>query len=247
MAWICKQKAQGKFWGASTGLFLALTWGHYHHNIIKYLKFSFNPRLTQLGIIMVRLQLNQGSILFWDYLFTGRRRGANELFANHLRMNNNLFLANIGSLVYETHNAAITSISSPANSQRRKSRHSILGRIQSGPTTTTSRIRNGFITPTSIPHRSSKRELKWPPKPPGTKSKDTAPSTAEKSYQDPSTSAGSSTKQEIVYALPRILCSAGRPSTDVQINTNKYPSIIISSHFPIFAKIRQNIKYRGGL
>ena len=40
-----------------------------------------------------------GSILFWDYLFTGRRRGANELFANHLRMNNNLFLANIGSLV----------------------------------------------------------------------------------------------------------------------------------------------------
>lgn len=55
MAWICKQKAEGKFWGATSGLFLALTWGHYHHRILHYFRLSFSPRLTQLGIIMVSL------------------------------------------------------------------------------------------------------------------------------------------------------------------------------------------------
>lgn len=60
MAWICKQKAQGKFWGATTGLFIALTWGHYHHRFLHYFRLSFNPRLTQLGIIMVLLVINIG-------------------------------------------------------------------------------------------------------------------------------------------------------------------------------------------
>lgn len=55
MAWICKQKAQGKFWGASTGLFLAFTWGHYHDQVIQYFRVNFNRKFTQLGIIMVYL------------------------------------------------------------------------------------------------------------------------------------------------------------------------------------------------
>ena len=42
----------------------------------------------------------KASILAFDYLFTGRRRGANELLANRLYWNNNLFLANIDSLMY---------------------------------------------------------------------------------------------------------------------------------------------------
>lgn len=55
MSWICRQKAAGKFWGASTGLFLAITWGHLHERLIQYVPFSFNRRLTQLGIIMVSM------------------------------------------------------------------------------------------------------------------------------------------------------------------------------------------------
>lgn len=55
MAWICQQKAKGKFVGATTGLFLALTWGHWHDNIIKHLKINFSRRITQLGIVMVIL------------------------------------------------------------------------------------------------------------------------------------------------------------------------------------------------
>jgi hypothetical protein len=53
MSWICKQKAAGKFWGAGSGLFLALTWGHFHHRLVNYLPFTFNKGFSQLGIIMV--------------------------------------------------------------------------------------------------------------------------------------------------------------------------------------------------
>jgi len=55
MSWICRQKAAGKFWGASTGLFLALSWGHMHERIVRFLPFTFHRGLTQLGIIMVLL------------------------------------------------------------------------------------------------------------------------------------------------------------------------------------------------
>lgn len=54
MAWIAQQKAKGKFVGATSGLFMALTWGHWHDNITRALKISFNRRITQLGIIMVQ-------------------------------------------------------------------------------------------------------------------------------------------------------------------------------------------------
>lgn len=30
MSWIAKQKAKGKLYGATTGLFLAVSWGHWH-------------------------------------------------------------------------------------------------------------------------------------------------------------------------------------------------------------------------
>lgn len=53
MAWIAQQKAKGKFVGATSGLFMAITWGHWHDRITQMLKFSFNRRITQLGIIMV--------------------------------------------------------------------------------------------------------------------------------------------------------------------------------------------------
>ena len=93
MAWVCQQKAKGKFVGAASGLFLAFSWGHWHDRIMPYLGLRFNRRFTQLGIIMA-------SILVADFMYTGRRRGANELYANMLLMNNNLFLANIDSLMY---------------------------------------------------------------------------------------------------------------------------------------------------
>lgn len=54
MSWICRQKAAGKFWGATSGLFLAATWGHYHERVLRYLPFTFDRRLTQLAIVMVR-------------------------------------------------------------------------------------------------------------------------------------------------------------------------------------------------
>jgi hypothetical protein len=55
MSWICKQKAAGKFYGATSGLFLALTWGHLHDRILQYIPVAFNRKLTQLGIIMVSI------------------------------------------------------------------------------------------------------------------------------------------------------------------------------------------------
>ena len=55
MSWIAQQKAKGKFVGASTGLFLALSWGHWHDRILGYFRLRFNQRFTQLGIIMVIL------------------------------------------------------------------------------------------------------------------------------------------------------------------------------------------------
>lgn len=58
MAWICQQKAEGKFWGASTGLFIALTWGHFHDRVLQYFRLSFDRRFTQLGIIMVNININ---------------------------------------------------------------------------------------------------------------------------------------------------------------------------------------------
>jgi hypothetical protein len=53
MSWVCRQKAAGKFYGATTGLFLALTWGHLHERLLQYTPFTFNRKLSQLGIIMV--------------------------------------------------------------------------------------------------------------------------------------------------------------------------------------------------
>jgi hypothetical protein len=52
LSWIAQQKAKGKFFGATSGLFLALTWGHWHHRILAYFKLNFSMRFTQLGIIM---------------------------------------------------------------------------------------------------------------------------------------------------------------------------------------------------
>lgn len=57
MAWICAQKAAGKFVGATSGLFLALTWGHYHDRIFHYFKFRGNKILFQLGIVMVLIKI----------------------------------------------------------------------------------------------------------------------------------------------------------------------------------------------
>ena len=55
MSWIAQQKAKGKFIGASSGLFLALTWGHWHDRILGYFRVRFSPRLSQLAIIIVKL------------------------------------------------------------------------------------------------------------------------------------------------------------------------------------------------
>jgi hypothetical protein len=55
MSWICKQKAAGKFWGAGTGLFMAVSWGHWHNYLMQYTPFRWNKQLTQLAIIMVRI------------------------------------------------------------------------------------------------------------------------------------------------------------------------------------------------
>eukprot|EP00178_Gracilaria_changii_P022757 TRINITY_DN67866_c0_g1_i1.p1 TRINITY_DN67866_c0_g1~~TRINITY_DN67866_c0_g1_i1.p1 ORF type:complete len:140 (-),score=3.04 TRINITY_DN67866_c0_g1_i1:108-527(-) len=92
MSWIAQQKARGKFWGASTGLFLAISWGHWHDRILGYFRINYSKRLTQLGIIM-------GSILLVDYFTTGRRKGANELIANNLFLNTSLLHGNIDSLI----------------------------------------------------------------------------------------------------------------------------------------------------
>lgn len=53
MSWIAQQKAQGKFVGAASGLFLAVSWGHWHTRILSHFNFHFSQRFTQLGIIMV--------------------------------------------------------------------------------------------------------------------------------------------------------------------------------------------------
>ena len=57
MSWIAQQKAKGKFIGASSGLFLALTWAHWHDRILGYFRVRFSPRLSQLAIIIVKLIL----------------------------------------------------------------------------------------------------------------------------------------------------------------------------------------------
>ena len=53
MTWIAQQKAKGKFVGASLGLFLAFSWGHWHDRLTQLLRLNFNRRITQLGIIIV--------------------------------------------------------------------------------------------------------------------------------------------------------------------------------------------------
>ena len=55
-------------------------------------------------------------------MFTGRRKGANEIIANALLMNNNLFLANVDSLMYCLHNLVKTLTSSLVNSQTKRSK-----------------------------------------------------------------------------------------------------------------------------
>ena len=49
MTWIAEQKAKGKFVGATSGLFLALTWGHWHHRILAYFNLHFSMRIKLLG------------------------------------------------------------------------------------------------------------------------------------------------------------------------------------------------------
>lgn len=99
----------------------------------------------------------QGSIVAGDYFFTGRRRGANELFANHIYMNNNLFLANLDSLVYKYFNTDKISISSLENSPHNKSKHSISEETYSGQIIIKLKIKSGSITLKSTLHRSSKK------------------------------------------------------------------------------------------
>lgn len=100
----------------------------------------------------------QSCIVAGDYFFTGRRRGANELFANRIYMNNNLFLANLDSLVYCYFNADKILISSQENSPHNKSKHSTSEETYSGQIIITLKIRNGFIIPKYTLQRSSKKE-----------------------------------------------------------------------------------------
>lgn len=84
MAWICAQKAAGKFYGATTGLFLAYTWGHYHDRMFHYLKWRGNRMLFQLGIIMVCF-FNLSRLVLW--LLITSLQGKDMVLMNYLLIN----------------------------------------------------------------------------------------------------------------------------------------------------------------
>ena len=67
--------------------------------------------------------LSQSSIATMDYIFTGNRKGANELFANNTYLNNNLFMANIESLAYNILNVVTTSVFWIVSSLLKNSQH----------------------------------------------------------------------------------------------------------------------------
>ena len=78
MSWIAQRKSKGKFYGAATGLFLAATWGHWHDRILRAFRFHFPRGITQFGIVIVKITFNiQTSMITFDYLYSGRRYGAN--------------------------------------------------------------------------------------------------------------------------------------------------------------------------
>ena len=53
MAWIADQKPLGKFYGALSGSFVALTWGHFHNKIFGSIGLKFPRYYTQLAILGV--------------------------------------------------------------------------------------------------------------------------------------------------------------------------------------------------
>lgn len=83
-----------------------------------------------------------------------QRYGANELLANHLYVNNNLFTGNLRTLVYVVTYPAKTSKSSIASSQPKKWRSSINEPATSGPCSTEP-TRSGSSIPTLRPRKNS--------------------------------------------------------------------------------------------
>lgn len=59
---------------------------------MSYFRFSWNRRYTQFYIVAA-------AVAFGDHWFAGKRKGANHVVPNILFINNNLFGANIASLV----------------------------------------------------------------------------------------------------------------------------------------------------
>ena len=55
MAWIADQKPMGKFYGALAGGFLALTWGHWHHRIMKHFGIKCSKVYSQLFLLAVHI------------------------------------------------------------------------------------------------------------------------------------------------------------------------------------------------
>lgn len=53
MSFIAEQKPKGKFVGLVSGVFLAVSWGHWHDRIMSYFRFNFNKRYTQFYIVAV--------------------------------------------------------------------------------------------------------------------------------------------------------------------------------------------------
>jgi hypothetical protein len=58
MSWIAEQKPKGKFIGLVTGVFLALSWGHWHDRVMSYFKFNWNKRYSQFFFIAVFIFIN---------------------------------------------------------------------------------------------------------------------------------------------------------------------------------------------
>lgn len=65
------------------------------------------PNLLSLLYLFI---LSQSSFAAMDFIFTGNRKGANELFANNTYLNNNLFMANMESLAYGILDVVTTSV-----------------------------------------------------------------------------------------------------------------------------------------
>ena len=55
MAWIADQKPMGKFFGALTGGFIALAWGHWHDRIMKHFGLKCSKVYSQLFVLGVAL------------------------------------------------------------------------------------------------------------------------------------------------------------------------------------------------